>query len=177
MTVTFAVVYLVAGAGCAITALALRRPVDAALLLVLWPLYGPFCLARRDTPSPPAPAPAASALEVLIPDQAMLDQLARRVADGRRRVADIDAVLARNGLSDALVRRLAGLRHRCERELEELDALCKQLSAQAEVVRLVGAHEPAIRDLVHELEARAEGLDQLLAEEAPLAWPVGPRDT
>jgi hypothetical protein len=30
-------------------------------------------------------------------------------------------------------------------------------------------HEPAMRELVCELAARAEGLDQLLAEEAPLA--------
>ncbi len=60
---------------------------------------------------------------------------------------------------------LAGFRNRCARALDELQALLKQLAAQAEVVRLVGMYEPAMRKLA----ARAEGLDQLLAEEAPLA--------
>ena len=164
MIATFAAVYIVAGAGCAIAALVFRRPVDAALLLVLWPLYGPFCLARR---AAAAPAPASS-LDLLVPDPATLAALAGRVRDGRRRVADIDAVLARPGLSGALLHRLAEFRDRCARELDELDGLLKQLTAQAEVVRLVGIHEPALRELVDELAARAEGLDQLLAEETAI---------
>jgi hypothetical protein len=45
--VDLAVLYGVAGAGCALAAVGTGRAADAPLLLVLWPLYGPFVLAGR----------------------------------------------------------------------------------------------------------------------------------
>jgi hypothetical protein len=179
--VDLALLYGVVGAGCAVVALACRRPVDALLLLPLWPLYGPFALTR-------SPAPPASPLRVLLPEPSMIEALERRVAEGGRRVAEIAATLDRPEFSerDAAarvaeleagapsaaharsrldnIRRLAALRRSFELELEEASELLAQLTTQAEVVRLVGA-QPGTRELVTDIAARVEGLDHMLAEE------------
>lgn len=176
-----AVFYGVVGAGCAVVALATGRPVDALVLLPLWPLYGPFVLTR-------APPPAQSPLRVLLPEPPLIEALERRIADGRRRVAEIAATLARPEFSekDAAarvaeleagapsapharsrldnIRRLAALRRTFQQELDEASELLGQLTTQAEVVRLVGAH-PGTRELVTDIAARVEGLDAMLAEE------------
>jgi hypothetical protein len=188
-----AVLYAAVGAGCAVVALATGRAGDAPLLLVLWPLYGPFALARGSAgPSGRGAADPASPLGVLLPDARTMADLERRVEDGRRRAEAIKSLLSRPEFCEAEagarlaqleaeaagpsalalarsrvdnIRRLVALKKRLERELEEVAGLLIQLKAQAEVVRLVGAHDPTNRELVRELASRVEGLDHMLAEE------------
>jgi hypothetical protein len=135
--VELAILYAGVGTGCAVVALVRGRARDAPLLLVLWPLYGPFALSR------PPPPPQSSAA--------------------------IASLLARPEFCQAAgletVRRLAAIEKRLRDELEQVGSLLIQLTAQAEVVRVVGAGEPTNRELVRELAARVEGLDQMLAEE------------
>jgi hypothetical protein len=162
--VELAILYAGVGAGCAVVALARGQARDAPILLVLWPLYGPFAFSRPD----PA-RPSSSPLAVLLPDERMMAALRERVEEGHRRAAAIACLLARPEFCQAscqeTVGRLAALEKRLRDELEEVGSLLIQLTAQAEVVRLVGAGEPTSRELVRELAARVEGLDQMLAEE------------
>jgi hypothetical protein len=161
--VELAILYAGVGTGCAVVALVRGRARDAPLLLVLWPLYGPFALSR------PQPSPQSSPLAVLLPDEHMMAALRERVEEGRRRAAAIASLLARPEFCQAAgletVRRLAAIEKRLRDELEQVGSLLIQLTAQAEVVRVVGAGEPTNRELVRELAARVEGLDQMLAEE------------
>jgi hypothetical protein len=162
--VELAMIYAGVGTGCAVVALARGRARDAPLLLMLWPLYGPFALSRPDPPPPPS-----SPLAVLLPDEHTMTALRRRVEEGRQRAAAIASLLARPEFCQAAgletIGRLAALEKRLRDELEQVGSLLIQLTAQAEVVRLVGAGEPTSRELVRELAARVEGLDHMLAEE------------
>jgi hypothetical protein len=135
---------------------------------------------------------ASTPLGGILPDETAARALAARLGDAAQRVAEIDGVLARPEMSEATartrlvelqrrnatpgaiaaagsrldnLRRLRLLRDRCAAELEEVGELIDQLTAQAELVRLSGAPVPAGAELVRELVARVEGLDQLLREE------------
>ncbi len=170
--------WLLVGFGCAAAVIAERRSwarlVDAILVLLFWPLYGPFFLVRVRGADPAGPP--ASPLGALLPDPESVRLLERRLAVATARVAEIDTVLARpdfaaeaasprmEELRQAHVRRLRGLRDRFIRELDEVGQLLCQVKMQVEVVRLAGAPDEAARDLVRELVARMEGLDQMLRE-------------
>jgi hypothetical protein len=172
-----ATTYAAIGAVIAVIALLVRcASVDALLLLGLWPIYGPFLLlggvvAADDRERELLEAlrrAAATPLGAVLPDEATARALARRRRDAAARVLEIDAFLARPGtaaLRAETVERTRRLRDRTRVELDEIDALIAQLVAQAELVRLSGAADPAAADLVRELVARVEGLDGLLAEE------------
>lgn len=205
--VELAILYGAVGVGCAVAAVVFAkgsRGVDAVLMLGLWPLYGPFALARytgNDAPRPRGPLAdalaraAQSPLAVLLPDPETLAALGARLDVARDRIADIDRLLVRpefreheavarldelaaSGASDAAqsstrcriqnIRRLAALKNRFERELEDVHELLIQLTTQAELVRLVGNHDPSTQQLVTELVTRVEGLDHMLGEEASL---------
>lgn len=205
---TFTIVYLALGVVGAGAVLALGRGLaHAAVALVLWPLAVPFALVD-DAPAGGREAAfvaalrraAATPLGGVLPDEAAARALAARLGHAARRVAEIDAVLARPEMAEPAARarlaelerrgatgaatagaiaaaasrldnlcRLRRLRDRCAAELEEVGELIDQLTAQAELVRLAGAADPAGADLVRELVARVEGLDQLLREEEAAA--------
>jgi hypothetical protein len=175
--VELAVLYALVGGGIAVACLAAHRagPADAALLVPLWPLWGPFLLLRaQDEPEGDASAAELSFLNALrraartplgklLPDAQTARILGRRLRTVEGRLREIDRVLARGGgLPDSAVRTLTALRDRHRTELEEVGSLLKRLTAQAEVVWLLGATDPSSTDLVRELVARVEGLDQVL---------------
>ena len=60
------------------------------------------------------------------------------------------------------IRRLRAIRDRYARELDEVGELLAQLTTQVEVVRLAGSADASAADLVRELLARVEGLDEML---------------
>jgi hypothetical protein len=179
-----AVLYLLTGAGAAVAALCMRRTlVDALLLVPFWPLYGPFLLMAASAPS------ELGALAALLPDEEVQRQLADRLRVARGKVLEIDGLLARADFSEdgaerrlaelraadasetaitavtlrlANLRRLRALRARFVRELDEVGELLAQLRTQAEVLRLGGARDPTTTELVRELCARVEGLDQVI---------------
>jgi hypothetical protein len=170
--------YVAVGIGCAVAALRSppRRLADAALLVALWPLLAPLFLGARSK------RPPASAVDV-----------ADRVAAAHARLAELDAALARPelDLDRATARRaelehaglpraavaarlrvrsietLAGRRRQLAGELEELAELLAQLETQAEIARLAGGGGEPVADLVADIAARVEALEELLAGEAP----------
>jgi len=129
---------------------------------------------------------------VLLPDPELGRQLEERLGAARDKVEEIDHLLAQPGFSEAEVearlrdltdrgeevaaaaacsrlhnlRRLRGLHDRFTRELLEVGELQAQLRTQAEVVRLLGSADDGTAELVAELVARVEGLDEVLDDEA-----------
>ena len=111
-------------------------------------------------------------------------------ADARRRLAALRARASSDcAISTATMRlhnihRLRTLRNRFGTELDEVGELIIQLTTQAEVVRLAGTPEDVapgtpVAELVRELVARVEGLDEVLddrvLDDRVLGEPRGPR--
>jgi hypothetical protein len=170
------VLYALAGAACAVAAAGRGQArLDLALLVLLWPLYGPFLLAHQGTA---AGLPhtrerdlaralrrvAGTPLARLLPDRATVRALGRALRAAALRVREIDELLARPGMKAELTRQLEGLRARFAGRLGEVDALLAQLSTQVEVLRLVGPTEAPGEELVGELVTRVEALGELLEE-------------
>lgn len=137
---------------------------------------------------------AVSPLAVALPDAESVRVLGTRLRDATARLAELDAVLARPDFdvprAEARVHELAArgathaaataqlrvktlgqlhaMRARFRGELDEIHELVAQLVAQAELVRLdpTAAHG---NELVRELVARLEGLDELLEYPSSLA--------
>ncbi|WP_428265951.1 hypothetical protein [Haliangium sp.] len=140
--VPLAGLYAVVGLGCVVAWVGLGRraaaaaqagragaAVDGVLLGLLWPLYGPFLLARLGAVAEAAPEPAPSGREVaflsalrrardtalgaLLPDEASARALAGRLRVAAGKVAEIDALLAQPAFDEDDARaRLDGLRAR-----------------------------------------------------------------
>lgn len=202
-----------------------RRLGEAAMLLWLWPLLGPVFLARgrpmarvsppRSAPvSPPGagtaggPSPshpgslesallalAASPLGPALPEPELIVALVDRVAGLRRRLLEMDALLAsprfgeqqaaqrqaslqargHHRAAELLARRLPAivrlreLRAHCARELDELAELGEQLCVTADLLRLGAALGPA-DDVWGELAVRVERLEAVLASEIDLGY-------
>lgn len=169
------VAYVACGVGCA---LVLRRTwLDAALLLLCWPLYAPFLWPD---------GPAADLADVLPGDEAR--RLQERIGLARRRAARIDALLetpdfdatatrervetlraaGHEGAAEVAQRnlrhieRLVRARTRAAAELAEVDELLRQIRTQAAVIRLSGG---AATSLVDALVERVESLDEVLDDE------------
>lgn len=103
--------YLLCGVGCA--ALAMLRPAppwtracDGLLMVLLWPLYGPFVLARQSSGEPEGSSneiaflaalrrAAGTPLAALLPDSATARALARRLRVAAGKVQEIDGLLGR----------------------------------------------------------------------------------
>jgi len=181
-----AFLYLLVGAGCAVFVLARQgaaHGLDAALLLPFWPLLAPALLAERaESPGKPS----------LLLDESASAALERGMSAARSRIVEIDRALAkpefsldaallhhadlesrgRPELADTAmrrvqnIRRLRALRERFTAELEQVGELLGQLQVQAEVVRLAGAPDAGVKELVRELMDHVEGLDAALALEA-----------
>lgn len=205
------ILYALAGLGGAAGLVARRgratSPLDAALVALLWPLYGPFLLLQEAPEAAPqatrarrgAPAEAAfdareraggAPLAELLPDAQAGRRLERRLAQARRRVDEINALLDRTsycvedvrarqqhlraqgdeasarmvGQRLQLIERLARMRERFAREITQISELLTQLELQAEVIRLSGGDDPT-QELVDELMIRVQSLDELLDEE------------
>lgn len=107
--------YLLVGCACAVLAFTrggLASLADAALLLLFWPLYGPFFLMRRQgTDGLPADKEAAflaairrasgTPLGRLLPDGATARALARRLRTAARKVRELDTLLLRPDFSES----------------------------------------------------------------------------
>jgi hypothetical protein len=115
--VELAIFYGSVGVGCTVTVLVSRgvrggAVVDAALLLALWPLYGPFLLLRsrpvvgsaeRDVLAALAEA-RRTPLAPLLPDEQAVRALAGRLRAAGARMAEIDALLAEPAFSEDAAR-------------------------------------------------------------------------
>ena len=64
-----------------------------------------------------------------------------------------------------IIHRLKKMREQFGKEINQISELLTQLRIQAEVVRIAGASDDDTRELVGELVARIQGLDELLDEE------------
>lgn len=165
--------YLVIGLALAVMRLG-RPPAtsarqDAALLVLIWPMYAPLSFTQ-----PPAPPPdldtrmarlarQAAEIDALLatPDFDRTALAARIVAHetcGQRQAA----IAARGTLAN--VDRLLVLRRRYQDELAVVEALRQQLRTQTEVLRISGGAPTELDDLVHTLEARVRGLEAVLDE-------------
>lgn len=174
------VFYLVCGAGL-VVAVRTRRPLaplDAGLLLIVWPLYAPFLLVVE--------VPVADL--GLLPDAELTRRLRSRLDAAEARAARVAALLARPEFDATATRariatfeaaehaaaaqaaraslrnieRVGRLHARCRQELAEVQELMIQLSTQVEFVRVAGGGAGDTRALVADLVARVEGLDAVL---------------
>jgi hypothetical protein len=123
--VALALVYLVAGLGCAVAVMVARRragmeaAADVVLLTLLWPLYGPLLLAEPRGPVPDDRERAllralrrvqGTPLATLLPDRGAVRSLSRSLRQAGARLEEIDAVLRRPEMSEqAALDRLAAL--------------------------------------------------------------------
>jgi len=167
--------YVVIGLGCAVM---LRRGwLDAALLLLCWPLYAPFLWpGARDV----------EFTDLLPPEEA--ERLRARIRLARARMRRIDALLAspdfdpvatrvraealravkHTGAAEVAKRnlrnieRLQDTRARAAAELACVDELLLQIRTQAAVLRLSNA---SATSLVDALVERVELLDSVLEDE------------
>lgn len=185
------ILYVLVGVGCASAVVAqarAQRALDALLVLMFWPLYGPFLLlGARVAAGPDAARRSASALDGLTAGPELLAELEGRVAAAERRLAEIDGMLARPELSEveatrreferaeagdgvgeklargrlSAIRRLQALRQRFSRELEQVRELTLQLRLQGELVKLAGDPDGSTRELLAELTLRVECLDEI----------------
>jgi hypothetical protein len=136
---------------------------------------------------------AGTPLAGALPDEAAARALVRRMRDGRARLAELDDVLARADLDEAAalarvaalerggahpgaiataqrrvqtIRRMRALRDRFAGEIEQVDEVVTQLTAQLELVRFAGtADESAAAELAADLAARVESLDELFGND------------
>ena len=202
--VDLAIGYAGVGAVIALVAIARGRAsaVDALLLLALWPLYAPVVAGGGGEARDPREQALVDALRRAagtplaagLPDEAGARALARRVRDGRARLAELDRVLARQDLDEAAavarvaaleqggahagaiataqrrvhtIRRLRALRERFAGEIEQVDEVVTQLTAQLELVRFADTVDDTAAELAADLAARVESLDELLGNDLP----------
>ncbi len=199
--VDLAVAY--AGVGAVLALVAIVRwkasTVDALAVLAVWPLYAPVIAAGSGDDDPREQAlldalrrASGTPLAGALPDEAGARALVRRVRDGRARLAELDAVLARADLDEAAalarvaalerggahpgavataqrrvqtIRRLRGLRDRFAGEIEQVDEVVTQLTAQLELVRFAGTADDTAAELAADLAARVESLEELLGND------------
>ncbi len=135
-----------------------------------------------------------SPLAAVLPDEVNARVLAARLREAGLRLAELDAVLARPDFDPAAAEQraaelaargataaaataqlrvrtlgqLRALRERYRSELDEVHELIAQLVAQAELVRLQPSIAPASGELVRELVAQIERLDDLFAAHASI---------
>jgi hypothetical protein len=202
--IDLAVGYAGIGAILALVAIGVGRAsaLDALLVLGLWPLYGPMLAgggSADDSVDPRERAlisalrrAAGTPLAAVLPDEAGARTLARRVREGRARLADLDRVLARPDLDDAAaiarvealerggahagaaaaaqrrihtIRRLRAVRGRIAGDLEQVDEVIGQLTAQLELVRFTGPADETAAELAADLCARVESLEEVLGND------------
>lgn len=135
-----------------------------------------------------------SPMAAVLPDEVNARVLAARLREAGVRLTELDAVLARPDFDPVAVEKraaelaargaasaaataqlrvrtlgqLRALRERYRTELDEVHELIAQLVAQAELVRLQPSIAPASGELVRELVAQIESLDDLFAAHASI---------
>jgi hypothetical protein len=168
-----AVLYLVIGAGCALGAASAGRsaPGDLFMLVLLWPLYGPFLLGSGGA----APGRASllrsrereleralrqvsgTPLARLLPDRAALRALGRSLGEAAQRTREIEALLARPEMDRTVL--LARLE-----ELERTGGPVEPRAALMLRLQSIGQLE-AMRDRFTHRLAEVDGLlSQLLTQ-------------
>jgi hypothetical protein len=163
-------IYLLVGCACAVLAFTrggLANLIDAALLLLFWPLYGPFFLMRRQgTDGLPIDKEAAflaairrasgTPLGRLLPDGATARALARRLRTAARKVRELDALLLRPDFSEA----------QAAARVAELDLQGSSTALASAAMRLHNIHRlRALRDrFARELDEVGELVAQLTAQ-------------
>lgn len=175
---TLCILYGMAGAGCALARLASRtapqgRAADACLLLVLWPLYGPFMLLRvGSTPGIHGSIDAGEVAFLValhkagntplggaLPDPATARALAGRLRVAAAKVTEIDALLGRPEFSETEVKkRVDALRGRGASECAVATAAGRlQNIRRLRALRDRFANElDEIRELLMQLTTQAE---------------------
>jgi hypothetical protein len=159
-----------------------ERCVSAVLCLVLWPLWAPIALTRKAPQSQDSLAPElgearealddakstvqGTPLEALMNEDighAILGALAQLVTrrDELRRLAHRWAGSKGSGRDGA--ERLAGLAERDQERIRELVALVGALRTRLVLARYSGASIEGVGDLLTELTARVESLDELFS--------------
>jgi hypothetical protein len=173
-----AALYLAVGAGCVVAFWAARgrataragrgrtAVADAALLGLLWPLYGPFLLMRSGEDGPvdePAAREVAflgalrrarqTPLGAVLPDETSARALAQRLRVAAAKVAEIDALLAQPVFDEDDVRR----------RLDELTARAASDWALATTrMRLQNIHR--LRALRHRFASELDEVGELLVQ-------------
>ena len=205
----FLVLYLLVGVGCTLARMVRRHRattgehlVDGALLVLLWPLYGPLILGSQ---SPAAPQGKDDALR-LLGDAAPVTALEHRLQQCRQRVAETDALLANPAFEERhlaqkmghyekenhqgaaaaaaqqmqAVARLKAVRAQLADQLSEATEVLNQFRIQMELIRLSGRETQtrhAADQAIRELHLRMESLDEILQHApntaASLAAPFG----
>lgn len=161
--------------GLVLAGVRLRRPpaerarADAALIVLLWPMYAPLSLTPPPTPPPDldtrvdrlAEQAREIAAVLATPDfdrTALLARIAAHETLGQRLAAEA----VRGTLAN--VDRLRALQQRHADELAAVEALRQQLRTQAEVIRISGGRPTDLQSLVETLEAKVMGLEAVLNE-------------
>lgn len=161
--------------GLVLAGVRLRRPpaerarADAALIVLLWPMYAPLSLTPPPTPPPDldtrvdrlAEQAREIAAVLATPDfdrTALLARIAAHETLGQRLAAEA----VRGTLAN--VDRLRALQQRHADELAAVEALRQQLRTQAEVIRISGGRPADLQGLVEILEAKVMGLEAVLDE-------------
>ncbi|MDB4955731.1 MAG: hypothetical protein JWO36_3300 [Myxococcales bacterium] len=200
---TLGIGYVAVGAVSALViALARRRVATGDLLLIasLWPLYVPLSFSRgsddqRETELLAALARAqTSPLASVLPDAETARVLGSRLREAEKRLAELDAILARPDFDPTAVEaraislaargatgaaatahlrvrtlgQLRALRERYRSELDEVGELIAQLVTQAELVRMQPSMAHASSELVQELVNRVESLGDLFTYQAAI---------
>jgi hypothetical protein len=167
-----AVIYALTGAACAAAATASGRMrariTDTLLLLLLWPLYGPFLLAGPSEGAWRAPGltrsrerdlwrasrqVAGTPLARLLPDRAAVRSLARALRAAASRVREIDDLLARPDMAGEAV----------EAALQRAEEAAGSIEARsALVLRLQSIRQ--LRSMRDRLARRLAEVDALLAQ-------------
>ena len=192
MSVTqLAVIYVVVGSGWAVfrlsrSGLSGASLVDASLLLIIWPLYGPLMGGTDATPHNPLLIVLLEAL----PDAESARSMAHTITALDTRIEALDTLLAKpdfdpqvaaeraealsvaghEAAARAATRRQVGLlrlvetRARCVAQRVALDELLVHLRTQVEVARFTGTSDGA-NQAVEALESVVGDLDALLDDE------------
>jgi hypothetical protein len=101
--------------------------------------------------------------QLLLRQEFSQDATTARVAELKMKKASERAISAAS-LRLQNIERLQSLKHRFVQELDEVEELLAQLTAQAEVTRLAGSSDTAASELVKELLQRVEAFGQALDE-------------
>ncbi|HVO30326.1 MAG TPA: hypothetical protein VMV18_06305 [bacterium] len=166
-----AVLYALIGAGLAVAVVMRGHSAgEGAILLALWPLYGPF-LVFADAPAGPGAASGEAAfaaamrraagtpLAALLPEPRAARALARRLRLAETRVAEIDALLRRPEFDEADARaRFEELRARgdADRAAVTADHRVRNI-ARLRALRARFARElDEVRELIAQLTTQAE---------------------